>query len=79
MKYLPIKKENVLSYIENCEEWGYDNSATCDYVADMIHDDLCNNHDMLSVLKAHNYRSYFKSLAHNLNNGRSFIPIEILQ
>jgi len=76
IEYLPIEEENVLSYIDDCEEWNYDNSITCDYVADMITDDLINNH---GILNARDYRSLFKDLAHDLNNGKSFTPIEILQ
>lgn len=76
MQYLPINKNDVLSYVIDCEEWNYDNSSTCDYVADMIQNDLINNH---GILNASNYRSLFKDLAHDLNNGKSFTPIEILQ
>ena len=78
IEYLPIEEENVLSYIDNCEEWNYDNSITCDYVADMIIDDLVNNHG-ISFLNAIKYRSLFKDLAHDLNNCKSFTPIEVLQ
>ena len=76
MQYLPINKEDVLYYVFECEEWNYDNSSTCDYVADMIQNDIINNH---GILNASDYRSIFKDLAHDLNNGKSFTPIEILQ
>jgi hypothetical protein len=76
MQYLPINEDDVLYYLSECEEWGYDESSTYDYVADMITDNLYNNHGILNVRK---YRSNFKSLAHDLNNGKSFTPIEILQ
>ena len=74
-KYLPIKEEDVKRYIGYCEEWNYGNKDTCKYVSKMLTEDLqinCNWNYKTSI----KYWDNFMSLAHSMNSGGSFYPIE---